>query len=299
MGIAAQRILQILIFLADDYGRGRYIPTNIRYRAYLTTPEVLEDITNEMVEEWIGIMEEEGAVEIYEVRGQKYYSLTGWEHYQRGNWRPCKSNIPAPPKKVSGTKRDKSPVKSPPKVEGTRRNEGKGKEENRKEGKGKEINTLSPKDATGAKKPEKPKEKKDPAPSRIITDTFHELYKKRYKGPPSWSNVEGKRVQELLKSFSGDVNRITAALRKGFQASDSFTREATQSFMKLTSAGIISGLDGACSRTRSDPAELPRMKASRDKLIRERDIDLEDFDPRDKVRLDNIVREIARLEKGD
>jgi len=132
VGIAAQRVFMALILLADDYGNGRYIPANIRVRAFAATPQALDDITDDDIIEWIGIMEEEGAVRIYDIKGQKYYSLTGCDHYQRGNWRPKSSNIPKPPKEVLDTKRDKLPHKS----EGTWRNEGKGKEENRKEEKG-------------------------------------------------------------------------------------------------------------------------------------------------------------------
>lgn len=101
LGIAAQRIIQMLIFLADDFGRGRYIPAMIRVRAFSSTPEVLEEITDKQIEEWVNIMVEEGMVEIYKSNEQKYYSLTGWLHYQRGNWRPKDSNIPAPPEDES------------------------------------------------------------------------------------------------------------------------------------------------------------------------------------------------------
>jgi hypothetical protein len=93
-GLAAQRILEVLIFLADDYGRGRYIPGLVRTRAFSSTPELLDEITVENVENWLKQIEEEGTIKTYEVDGRQYYTLTGWRHYQRGSWRPGRSNIP-------------------------------------------------------------------------------------------------------------------------------------------------------------------------------------------------------------
>lgn len=144
MGVAAQRVFMALILLADDYGNGRYIPANIRVRAFAATPQALNEITDENVVTWIEVMVEEGAVSLYEVDGQKYYSLTGWDHYQRGNWRPRKSNIPKPNGKVSDTLRNKSPNKSGHKSEDTWRNEEKGREKKGKEENRKEKKTLTP-----------------------------------------------------------------------------------------------------------------------------------------------------------
>ena len=87
-GLAAQRILEVLIFLADDYGRGRYIPGMIRTRAFSSIPEVLDEVTDEDVETWLRQIEEEGTIRIYEIDGQLYFTLTGWRHYQRGNCAP-------------------------------------------------------------------------------------------------------------------------------------------------------------------------------------------------------------------
>jgi hypothetical protein len=96
-GLAAQRILEVLIFLADDHGRGKYIAGMIRSRAYSSIPGVLDEISVHDVEMWLRQIEEEGTIKTYTIGGQKYYTLTGWRHYQRGNWRPANSNIPAPP----------------------------------------------------------------------------------------------------------------------------------------------------------------------------------------------------------
>jgi len=120
MGLAAQRILEVLIFLADDYGRGRYIPGMIRIRAFSSIPEILDEITDADVETWLQQIESEGSVSTYEIDGQKYYTLTGWRYYQRGNWRPRPSNIPPPPWEEGEsppddrdvTKPDKSTIKS-------------------------------------------------------------------------------------------------------------------------------------------------------------------------------------------
>jgi len=96
-GLAAQRILEILIFLADDHGRGRYMPGLIRTRAFSSIPDVLKKIAIGEVETWLKQIEAEGSIRTYEVDGQKYFTLTGWPHYQRGHWRPKQSNIPPPP----------------------------------------------------------------------------------------------------------------------------------------------------------------------------------------------------------
>lgn len=123
MGLAAQRVFMALILLADDFGNGRYIPANIRVRAFAATPEAMGNISEDQIDKWMKVMADEGAVEIYQVKNQRYYSLTGWEHYQRGNWRPRVSNIPKPQSqlKVSDTLQGKSEPKSP----GTKRSEGK------------------------------------------------------------------------------------------------------------------------------------------------------------------------------
>ena len=57
-------------------------------------PNVIIGITDDMLERWLKIIEEDGAIKLYEVGGAKYYQMTGWGYYQRGNWRPKKSNIP-------------------------------------------------------------------------------------------------------------------------------------------------------------------------------------------------------------
>jgi len=130
-GLAAQRILEMLIFLADDHGRGRYIPGMIRSRGFSSTAKLLDKVSVEDVETWLRQIEEEGTIKTYTVNDQKYYTLSGWQHYQRGNWRPGRSHIPPPPweeaeeesKSLAGAVRDKSHKKS--QIKSTDKSQGK------------------------------------------------------------------------------------------------------------------------------------------------------------------------------
>lgn len=100
-GLKAQRVFEALIFLADDYGNGRFIPSMIRNKAFSSLPDVLMDVSDDDIIKWVETIQSvEKAVLIYEVNNQKYFTLTGWQHYQRGNWRPAETNIPFPPKEV-------------------------------------------------------------------------------------------------------------------------------------------------------------------------------------------------------
>ena len=92
--LLAQRLFLHLILNADDEGRGRLLYPIIKLEAFITVPNVIIGITDDMLERWLKIIEEDGAIKLYEVGGAKYYQMTGWGYYQRGNWRPKKSNIP-------------------------------------------------------------------------------------------------------------------------------------------------------------------------------------------------------------
>ena len=98
MELAAQRVFEILILYADDYGRGQVLPSAIRAEAFATTPNVFAKVTNDDIVKWIKQAEKEEAVKIYTQSGQEYYELTGWEFYQRGKWYKKQSNIPQPKK---------------------------------------------------------------------------------------------------------------------------------------------------------------------------------------------------------
>lgn len=96
---------------------------------------------------------------------------------------------------------------------------------------------MSPKKGDAAK-PEK-----ETAPSRIITDAYQDCYLKEFKKKPTWGSPEGKRVQELLKRFDGDANRIAALIKLAFTCDDEFIAKVRGSFLTLTAAAIITKLD--------------------------------------------------------
>ena len=95
-GLEAQRIFETLILKADDYGRGRFIPEILRGEAFLSVPNSFTKVTPEMIIEWVGQIEKQGAIRIYEFNGEKYYELTGWNKYQRGDWQRGESLLPGP-----------------------------------------------------------------------------------------------------------------------------------------------------------------------------------------------------------
>lgn len=98
--LESQRIWQTLILLADDHGRGKYIPLIIKLKAFGGTPRTHSNITVEMVENWVRQLVDEGCIVIYEIDGGKYFILTKWWIHQDGVWNPGPSLLPEPPTEV-------------------------------------------------------------------------------------------------------------------------------------------------------------------------------------------------------
>lgn len=96
-GLEAQRVFETLILMADDYGRGKFIPEKVRGQAFLSVPDVFSKVTPEMIVDWVKQIEGEGAIQLYDSDGEKYYALTGWNRYQRGDWQRGNSELPDPP----------------------------------------------------------------------------------------------------------------------------------------------------------------------------------------------------------
>lgn len=92
--LEAQRVFEVLILFADDYGRGRVVINAIKAEAFGGTPNTYAKVTNEDIVKWLETIKKEGAIEIYQVGNQQYYQMTGWAHYQRGKWYKKDSNIP-------------------------------------------------------------------------------------------------------------------------------------------------------------------------------------------------------------
>jgi hypothetical protein len=78
---------------------------------------------------------------------------------------------------------------------------------------------------------------------RQITDCYQELYIERFKKKPPWSAKEGRRIQELLKSFNNNAERICQAIKNAFASEDRFLKENCGSFMTLTAAAVIGKAD--------------------------------------------------------
>ena len=95
--LEAQRIFETLILMADDYGRGRMLPSIIRSKAFVSTANAIGKVSLENVKDWITEIERQGAIEIYEVGDDKYYRMTGWNKYQDGKWYKKDSLLPPSP----------------------------------------------------------------------------------------------------------------------------------------------------------------------------------------------------------
>lgn len=99
--LEAQRIWETLILIADDQGRGKYIPAMIRLKAFGGVPTANGRITIQMVEDWIKQIADDGCIAFWETPdGAKYFVLTKWEIYQSGVWHRGKSKIPEPPLEI-------------------------------------------------------------------------------------------------------------------------------------------------------------------------------------------------------
>lgn len=95
--LEAQRIFEVMILMADDYGRGRLIFQNIKMKAFGSCPNRYEKVSLSDVETWVNQIASQGAIVLYEKGEERYYALTGWERYQSGKWYRRTSNLPEPP----------------------------------------------------------------------------------------------------------------------------------------------------------------------------------------------------------
>jgi hypothetical protein len=191
--LESQRVFQTLILIADDYGRGRLIPQVIRMEAFGTSPNVFSEITNEDILKWVEDIQSDGALEVYEVDGQKYYHLTGWSKYQHGKWRPRDSKIPSPP---SEKKKRKVPKE---------KKEEKRREEKRRERKSPTICQESPNITKSLAIVEKKKQYLD---CIFLTDAEHDKLKTRFSDSlpralevyDAWKTNTTKKKRDSIKS---------------------------------------------------------------------------------------------------
>lgn len=80
------RVLSVaLIVLADDQGRGRYVPQIMSARIFPRNPGIFPGTFAEL--------EEMGFVVAYRVDGQGYWQIRNWERHQRVD-KPAKARIP-------------------------------------------------------------------------------------------------------------------------------------------------------------------------------------------------------------
>jgi hypothetical protein len=85
------RVLSVaLLLLADDYGRGRYIPESMAGQVFAFSREPLDNFR-----EAFASLSRMGFARTYEVRQQQYFEIVNWEKHQRVD-KPGKPRVPAP-----------------------------------------------------------------------------------------------------------------------------------------------------------------------------------------------------------
>ena len=96
----AQRIWEVLILNADDYGRGKLIPLVFKMEAFASCPTAYNEVSLDEIEKWISEIEETGAIVTYKNDvGERFYAMTGWFLYQTGFDRQ-ESILPPPPEET-------------------------------------------------------------------------------------------------------------------------------------------------------------------------------------------------------
>ena|SRR3990167_155800 len=98
--LAAQRVWEALILLADDHGRLRFDPAIIRMEAFKSTPNTHASVGLDLVSSWLTQLERDGCIAIYEAEGGRYCVLTKWDVHQGGTWRRANSDLPEPPPEI-------------------------------------------------------------------------------------------------------------------------------------------------------------------------------------------------------
>jgi hypothetical protein len=88
------RVLSVcLILLADDYGRGRYIPEVLAGQCFPFPGESRE--SSRVCREAFESLSAMGFVRVYEVRGQRYFEIVNWSRHQKVD-KPGKPRVPEP-----------------------------------------------------------------------------------------------------------------------------------------------------------------------------------------------------------
>lgn len=88
------RVLSVcLILLADDYGRGRYIPEVMAGQCFPFPGESRE--SSRVFREAFSTLSAMGFLMVYEVRGQRYFEICNWSRHQKVD-KPGKPHVPPP-----------------------------------------------------------------------------------------------------------------------------------------------------------------------------------------------------------
>lgn len=90
----AERLWWRILVLCDDFGRCEARPAVLRSRCFALNPD---RIAVESVEQWLGELEVEKAVQVYEANGRLYLQVSNFHRYNR--MRAKTSKYPAPPEK--------------------------------------------------------------------------------------------------------------------------------------------------------------------------------------------------------
>ena len=241
----AQRIFQALILIADDQGRGRWIPEDIRMEAFASARTAFAEVAIEEIENWMEVIEKNGSAFRYEIGNERYFFLPKWYEYQHLRYHKV-SHIPPPTKdflaklglKLSDFPESWQTIFQKDGITAKKTN-GLEKSDIRKEVKRKEKkrnNTMSPKNGDAVS--DKNKNKR-----RIISDAYQNCYIERFDKKPTWGDIEGKRISELLKRFNDDAERIALAIQKAFKSEDTYMQGIVGSFMTLTATANITKAD--------------------------------------------------------
>lgn len=85
------RVLSIaLLLLADDYGRGRYVPESMAAQVFAFSQDISASFRGAFA-----TLARLGFVRVYEVRDQQYFEVVNWAKHQRVD-KPGKPRVPAP-----------------------------------------------------------------------------------------------------------------------------------------------------------------------------------------------------------
>lgn len=120
------RLLFVLLWtIADDHGRAR---AHSRMLASLLFP--YDDDAGKLIDGWLGELEKEGCIRLYETGGSRYLIILGWGKHQKID-RPSKPQFPEPDNSTREASRES--------IEDSENHmlgrEGKGREGNREESK--------------------------------------------------------------------------------------------------------------------------------------------------------------------